>query len=343
MSAATHIEPCKTAGRERLVPNPKARLREQFHEVCRFKHLSVRTEEAYWGWLRRFLIFHKQGGQWRHPRELGAAEVQAFLTHLAAARQVAASTQNQALNALVFAYQDVLGVPLEEGMAFERAKRPQRLPVVLSQGEVKRLLAALAPEFQLPVRLLYGTGMRLMELLRLRVKDLDLERRQIAVRSGKGDKDRVTMVPESLVELLRAHLVRRQQGHQADAACGQGRVWLPDALARKYPAAAGEWGWQWVFAMNALSLDPASGERRRHHLLEDTVQRAVKAAGKATGLTKPVTPHVLRHSFATHLLENGYDIRTLQELLGHADVSTTQIYTHVMQRPGLGVRSPLDG
>ena len=384
MAENANIRPAITAGvggpKERVLPNPKLRLREQFHEVCRFKRLAERTEEAYWGWVRRFLVFCRdhphltpalsppsEGAErektWRHPRELGAAQVQAFLTYLAAQRQVAAATQNQALNALVFLYQEVLGRPLEEEMSFERATRPQRLPVVLSQGEIKRLLAAVAPEFQLPVRLLYGSGMRLMELLRLRVKDLDLERRQIAVRSGKGDKDRVTMVPESLVELLRAHLVQRQHGHAADVAAGHGRVWLPEALARKYPAAAAEWGWQWVFPAKGLAVDPetrrspsphpgplpslrGSGEGantlRRHHLLEDAVQRAVKAAGKAAGLAKPVTPHVLRHSFATHLLENGYDIRTVQDLLGHKDVTTTQIYTHVMQKPGLGVRSPLD-
>jgi integron integrase len=356
----SNIDPAITAParrpRERLIPNPKARLREQFHEVCRFRHLSERTEEAYWGWVRRFLVWARDqgstesrptglatGGAWRHPRDLGGAEVQAFLTHLATQQQVASSTQNQALNALVFLYQEVLGVALEEGMAFERAKRPQRLPVVLSQGDLRRLLAALAPDFQLPVRLLYGSGMRLMELLRLRVKDLDLERRQIIVRSGKGDKDRSTMVPESLVELLRAHLVQRQHQHEVDTVAGHGRVWLPEALARKYPAAAGQWGWQWVFVMNTLSVDRVSKERRRHHLLEDAVQRAVKAAGRAAGLRQSVTPHTLRHSFATHLLENGYDIRTVQDLLGHKDVTTTQIYTHVMAKPGMGVRSPLDG
>jgi len=370
-----NIDPAITASfrrpKERLVPNPKARLREQFREVCRFRHLSERTEEAYWGWTRRFLVWVRDhagpapdlgdgltspgvsGGEeagaegekkaWRHPRELGGAEVQAFLTHLAARRGVAAATQNQALNALVFLFEEVLGMELEEGMAFERAKRPQRLPVVLSQGEVRRLLAAVSPDFQLPVRLLYGSGLRLMELLRLRVKDVDLERRQIAVRSGKGDKDRVTMVPESLMELLRAQLVRRKHQHEADTAAGHGRVWLPEGLARKYPAAAADWHWQWVWVMKSLSRDGESGELRRHHVLEDAVQRAVKAAGKAVALSKVVTPHVLRHSFATHLLENGYDIRTVQDLLGHQDVATTQIYTHVMQKPGLGVRSPLDG
>jgi len=333
----------------RLIPNPKGRLREQFREVCRFKHLSERTEEAYWGWVRRYLIFHKRNGAWRHPQELGAAEVQAFLTDLATGRSsaaktgVAAATQNQALNGLVFLYREVLGVELEGEMFFERAQRPRRLPVVLSQAEVRRLLAAVPAEFQLPVRLLYGSGMRLMELLRLRVKDVDLERGQIVVRGGKGDQDRVTVLPESLAELLRAHLVERKAVHVADTAAGSGEVWLPEGLARKYPQAGHEWGWQWVFAMKRIAPDPVSGINRRHHLLEDSVQRAVKKAAEAAGLTKRVSPHVLRHCFATHLLENGYDIRTVQELLGHKDVATTMIYTHVMVKPGLGVRSPLDG
>ena len=356
MSDEQNIRRAKTAGKRcssaGLVANPKARLRDQLREVCRFRHLSPRTEEAYWGWVRRFLVWAKERpgvtrtsgpGLWRHPRDLGATEVQAFLTHLAVERAVAASTQNQALNALVFLYREVLGIALEAEMLFERATRPRRLPVVLSRDETRVLLAAVAPEFQLPVRLLYGSGLRLMELLRLRVKDVDLGRRQLVVRGGKGDKDRVTMVPESLVELLRAHLVGRKQMHEADLATGHGRVALPEGLARKYPAAPEEWGWQWVFAMKSLSVDRLSGERRRHHLLEDAVQRAVRAASRAAGITKPATPHTLRHSFATHLLESGTDIRTLQELLGHADVATTQLYTHVMQKPGIGTRSPLDG
>ena len=337
---------------EGMVPNPKARLEEQLHEVCRFRRMSVRTEEAYWGWVKRFLLWAKdrersagspEAAPWKHPRDLGAREVQEFLTDLACGRGVAAATQNQALNALVFMYQEVLGIALEEGMQFERARRPKRLPVVLSQAEARRVLAAVEPDCQLPVRLLYGTGLRLMELLRLRVKDVDLERRLITVRGGKGDKDRTTMVPESLVELLRAHLLQRRHGHAQDVVRGIGRVWLPEGLARKFPAAATDWIWQWVFVMNSVSTDPETGEDRRHHLPEHALQRAVKAAGKEAGITKPVTPHVLRHSFATHLLENGYDIRTVQALLGHQDVATTQIYTHVMAKPGLGVRSPLDG
>ena len=347
MENRRHIESAKTASprwpRDRLIPNPKARLREQLREVCRFKRMSARTEESYWGWVRRFLIYSKRSGAWRHPRALGGADVQSYLTHLAAQRQVAASTQNQALNALVFLYREVLGLDLEADLEFERAKRPRRLPVVLSQPEVKQLLAAVAPEFQLPVRLLYGSGLRLIELLRLRGKDVDVARHQLMVRAGKGDKDRVTMVPASLIPLLQAHLVQRRQMHEADLAAGYGRTPLPDALARKYPRAVSEWGWQWVFAMNKLSPDPATGELRRHHLLADAVQRAVKTAARAAQLVKPVTPHVLRHCFATHLLENGYDLRTVQDLLGHKDVTTTQIYTHVMQKPGIGVRSPLDG
>ncbi|NBR87868.1 MAG: integron integrase [Verrucomicrobia bacterium] len=342
MSHEATIKPANAAPFGRLVPNPKARLRDQIHEVCRFKHLSPRTEEAYWGWLRRFLLFHKQGEQWRHPRELGGPEVQRFLSHLATERQVAASTQNQALNALVFVYQEVLGQSFELGGEFERARRPRRLPVVLTRDEVRRLLAHIPAEHQLAVRLLYGSGLRLMELLQLRVKDLDLERRQISVRAGKGDKDRITMVPESLVEGLRAHLLQRRQVHAADLAAGFGDVALPQGLARKYPGAAEAWAWQWVFAMRSLSIDPASGQRRRHHVLADSLQRAVKEGARHAGLNKPATPHTLRHSFATHLLESGTDIRTVQDLLGHKDVSTTQIYTHVMQKPGLGVRSPLD-
>ena len=325
-----------------IVPNPKSRLKDQFHEVCRFRHLAVRTEEACWGWTVRFLRYCKRDGEWRHPRDLGSTEIAGYLTYLATHRNVAASTQNQALNALVFLFQQVLGRPPEAFEEFEPAKRPRRLPTVLTRDEVTRLLAGVQAEYQLPIRLLYGTGLRLMELLRLRIKDVDIPKRQITVRQGKGDKDQITMIPESLVEQLQAHLTGVKSLHASDVSAGNGAVKLPHALARKYPNAPRSPGWQWVFPMGSISRDPDDGSWRRHHLLEDTIQRAMKAAVKRAGLIKPASCHTLRHSFATHLLESGYDIRTVQELLGHQDVTTTQIYTHVMQKPGIGVRSPLD-
>lgn len=325
--------------RERLVPNPKARLKEQFHEVCRFKHLALRSEEAYWGWVVR-LVKHFDSKV--NPRDMSGEQLAEFLTHLATVGQVAASTQNQALNALLFLYREVLH--LERTVAdFERVRRPARLPEVLAQEQVRRVLGAVTPEHQLPLRLLYGTGMRLMELLRLRVKDVDFERNQIMVRGGKGDKDRATMLPERVKADLQNHVAQVELTHKQDVAAGLGEVWLPEGLARKYPKAAREWGWQWVFPARGIAVDPADGVLRRHHVKEDTLQRAVKAAVARVGIVKRVTPHTLRHSFATHLLENGYDIRTVQDLLGHKNVATTQIYTHVMQKPGLGVRSPLDG
>jgi len=322
-----------------FVPNPQLRLREQVREVMRFKHYAVRTEETYWGWMKQFIVFHGK----RHPREMGAGEVHEFLTYLAVERQVAVATQNQALNALVFLYGEVLHQPLGQLAVFTRPTRPARLPVVLAAGEVQRLLAAVGARYGLVVRLLYGTGMRVMEGLRLRVKDVDFERGQIMVRDGKGGKDRVTVLPESLVEELKVHLVRVRLMHEEDLREGFGRVYLPGALARKYPGAEREWGWQWVFPAERRSRDRESEMERRHHVQEENVQRAVKKAAEVAGLTKRVSPHVLRHCFATHLLENGYDIRTVQELLGHKDVATTMIYTHVMKKPGLGVRSPLDG
>jgi integron integrase len=354
---------------ELLIPNPKLRLRDQLHEVMRFKHYAVRTEEAYWNWIRQYLQFHRvkeQGstgelpppkereGRWRHPKELGTAEVHAFLAHLAVERTVAVSTQNQALNALVFFYGQVLHQPLGQLEEYARPTRLPRLPVVLTQGEVKRLLAALPERYALLGRLLYGTGLRVMEALRLRVKDVDFAGGQIVVRDGKGFKDRVTMLPESLRKLLEEQMARARLWHEEDLAAGFGRVHLPYALARKYPGADRAWAWQYVFPAKKRSVDPGTpspqpspqGEGavvRRHHVQEENVQRAVKEAARRAGLTKLVTPHVLRHSFATHLLENGYDIRTVQDLLGHKDVATTQIYTHVMVKPGIGVRSPLDG
>lgn len=315
-------------------------LSEVMRDKLRAGHYSLRTEEAYLGWVRRFIQFHGR----KHPRSLGATEVAAFLEDLAVRGQVAASTQNQALNSLVFLYEHVLEMELGSLGAFARAERPERLPVVLTQAEVRRVLAdgELEGTHHLIVQLLYGSGLRLLEALRLRIKDVDLAGLQIVVRSGKGDKDRVTMLPVSVAEVLREHMKRVRALHLEELSSGRGDVWLPDALGRKYPNASREWVWQWIFPAKQLSMDPVSGERRRHHVHENAVQKAVLAAGRRAGVAKRVTPHVFRHSFATHLLENGYDIRTVQELLGHADVSTTQIYTHVMVRPGLGVRSPLD-
>jgi integron integrase len=334
------MEPAKATFRVRegFVPNPKLRLREQLREVMRFKQFSLRTEEAYWVWIRQFIVFHNK----QHPRELGKAQVETFLSHLTTAKNVAVSTQNQALNALVFLYREVLHLPFDQLGAVKRPLRRPKVPVVLSQPEVTRLLETMEGTQGLIARLLYGTGLRLMEGLRLRVKDVDFGRGQIIVHDGKGFKDRVTMLPESLREPLTVHLKRVQRLHEQDLKLGLGRVWLPGALRVKYPNAEREWIWQYVFPSKSISVDPESKLRRRHHVNEMSIQRTVKAAARLANIRKMVTPHTLRHSFATHLLENGYDIRTVQDLLGHKDVATTQIYTHVMQKPGLGVRSPLD-
>ena len=324
---------------ERFVPNPKLKFMEQCREVMRFRRLALRSEQAYLEWIKRFIFFHDT----RHPKDMGEPEVRAFLTHLAVQRNVSAGTQNHALNALVFLYRHVIGRDFALLAGVKRAKRLHRVPVVLSKAEVQRLLTALPPKYRLFFQFLYGTGLRLMEALRLRVKDVDFERGQIIVRGGKGDKDRVTMLPESLRSAMREHLERVRLLHQKDLAAGLGAVPLPGALKVKYPGAEREWIWQWFWPGASISADPADGQRKRYHLHETSIQRVMQTAVKLAGLMKPATCHTLRHSFATHLLENGYDIRTVQDLLGHKDVSTTQIYTHVMTKPGIGVRSPLDG
>lgn len=300
--------------------------------------LSIRTEEAYVGWVRRFILANGK----RHPRELGAREVEAFLTHLAVQGHVSASTQNQALSALLFLYREVLQQELPWMENIQRAKRPERLPVVLSREEVAALLGEMNGVTWLMASLLYGAGLRLMECARLRVQDVDFVRREITVRQGKGGKDRRTMLPAMTVDALQGQLAEARRVHERDLAAGFGVVWLPNALARKYPNAAREWAWQYAFPASSRSTDPRSGVERRHHLDETVLQRAVKQAVRRARIDKPATCHTLRHSFATHLIEDGYDIRTVQELLGHKDVSTTQIYTHVLNRGGRGVLSPLD-
>lgn len=289
-------------------------------------------------WIKRLILFHGK----RHPAEMGKTEIEAFLTSLAVERNVSASTQNLALSAILFLYREVLETPLPWLGEVVRAKKPARLPTVLSPDEVRAVLAHTEGNVGLMLRLLYGTGMRLMECVRLRIKDVDFSMRQITVRDGKGGKDRVTMLPLSLEQPLRLHLAQVKAMHESDLAAGFGAVWLPDALAVKYPKAAKALGWQYVFPATGLSTDPRDGSRRRHHVDEKQLQRQLRKATLAAGVVKPVTPHTLRHSFATHLLESGYDIRTVQELLGHSDVSTTMIYTHVLNKGGRGVTSPLD-
>jgi integron integrase len=300
--------------------------------------MAKRSEEAYVGWIRRFILRNDK----RHPAEMGALEIERFLTHLAVQGKVSPSTQNQALSALLFLYRQVLDVELPWLDGIERAKKPTRLPVVLTVAETTALLGELVGVHWLMGSLLYGTGMRLMECVRLRVKDVDFARREILVRQGKGHKDRHTMLPRALIDALQAQLCEARRIHDRDLATGFGQVWMPDALARKYPAAAGEWGWQYVFPSAKRSEDPQTGNESRHHLDESTLQRAIKTARVRAKIIKPATCHTLRHSFATHLLEAGQDIRTIQELLGHKDVATTQIYTHVLNRGGHGVLSPLD-
>ncbi|MBL0166055.1 MAG: integron integrase [Propionivibrio sp.] len=317
--------------------SPKLLVRVRAH--LRFKHYSIRTETAYIGWIKRFIHFHGT----RHPAEMGKIEVEAFLTSLAVERNVSAATQNQALSALLFLYREILEIDLPWLDDVTHAKKPARLPTVLTLNETAALLDCIEDgEVRLIVRLLYGSGLRLLEGLRLRIKDVDLARRELIVRDGKGGKDRVTMIAAQLLEPLRLQIARRKLMHEEDLANGRGAVWLPEALSVKYPAAPLALGWQYVFAASGFSADPRSGAVRRHHVDEKRIQRAVKRAAAQAGIFKTVSPHTLRHSFATHLLEGGYDIRTVQELLGHSDVSTTMIYTHVLNRGGRGVASPLD-
>ena len=318
-------------------PQPP-KLLEQLRNRVRFKHYSLATERQYVHWVKRFILFHNK----RHPHEMGPAEVEAFLTHLAVDGHVSASTQNQALSALLFLYREVLEQDLPWLQEVVRVKRPARLPVVLTQTEVAEVLERMQGVHGLMARLLYGTGMRLMEVVRLRVKDVDFERLEIVVRDGKGGKDRVTMLPRKLATPLQEHMVWRRRLFEDDTAKGMADVFLPDALERKYPNAGTSWGWQYIFPSGSYSVDPRSGAERRHHMDEKLLQRSMKKAVQAASIAKPATPHTLRHSFATHLLQSGYDIRTIQELLGHADVATTMIYTHVLNQGGKGVASPLD-
>lgn len=322
------------------------KLLDQVRAKLRLLHYSLDTEESYSRWIERFIIFHKTDNHWRHPRDMGSTEIEEFLTHLARERHVSASTQNQAFCALLFLYHNVLEQPLDRIDAL-RAKRSRRLPVVLSREEVRTLLVALRQldtrePYALMAQLMYGTGMRIMECCRLRIKDVDFDRRQLIVRQGKGDKDRAVPFPASLREELHDAIRQRARQHHDDLARGLGHVWLPDALAVKFPQAAQELGWQFLFASRTLSRDPRSEYTRRHHIHEGCVQRAVHQTVQRLGWTKKVSCHTFRHSFATHLLEGGSDIRTVQELLGHADVSTTMIYTHVLERGACGVVSPLD-
>jgi len=337
--ASSAAMPSPSAGAAAAGPGgPPRRLLDALRERLRYLHYSIRTEEAYVHWVRSFVRFHGL----RHPRQMGADEVQAFLSWLAAERHVSASTHRQALAALLFLYQQVFGLRLPWMDAMERPQRKPRLPEVLSAAEVRAVLALLEGTHAVLAQLLYGTGMRITEALQLRVKDVDFERRVIVVRCGKGGKDRVVMLPAALAPALKAQLLRAHGLWQADARDGCGGVQMPDALERKYPRAGASWGWFWVFPRAEHSVCPRTGVRRRHHVFDQTFQRAFKHAVQRAGITRPATPHTLRHSFATHLLQAGTDIRTVQQLLGHSDVSTTMIYTHALGVAGGTVRSPLD-
>jgi integron integrase len=314
------------------------RLMDEMREALRSRHYSPRTEKAYCLWVRRYVRFHKM----RHPAEMGGPEINRYLTYLAVKQRVSASTQNQALAGLLFLYKHVIGREVEDLGTIIRARKPKRLPVVLTRDEVVEVLAELDGDTRLMAALMYGAGLRLTECLRLRVQDVDFGANELMVRDGKGGKDRVTVLPESVRQALLDQLEYARKVHQKDRSEGWGRVQMPEALTRKYPNAAAEWPWQWVFPQETRWSDPESGEQGRHHVHETILQRAVHEAVRRSGISKHASCHTFRHSFATHLLETGYDIRTIQELLGHKNVSTTMIYTHVLNRGGMGVRSPMD-
>ena len=320
------------------IPNKHPRLLNQVQDRIRAKHYSIRTEQAYLDWIKKFILYHGK----HHPADMGEVEICDYLTHLAVKRKVAASTQNQALSAILFMYKEIIKKDLEEFNDLIRAKRPSRLPVVFTPGETKKIIIQLEGANWLMGHLLYGSGLRIMECVRLRVKDIDFEYKQVVVRDGKGNVDRVTMLPQIITENLKHHLEKIKMLHKRDLDEGFGTVYLPYALERKYRNANRSWIWQYVFPAARRSVDPRSGIEQRHHISETVIQRAVKMAIRNAGITKAGTCHSLRHSFATHLLESGYDIRTVQELLGHKDVRTTMIYTHVLNRGGKGVKSPGD-
>jgi integron integrase len=318
--------------------NPPVKLLDKVRQSIRLKGYSIRTEKTYTSWIKRFILFHDK----RHPNEMGKPEIEAFLTHLAVNRNVAASTQNQAFNAILFLYNHVLDKEMPQGINALRSKKPVRVPTVMTREETLNLIGVMRGTHQLMAKLMYGCGLRVTECVRLRVKDVDFAMNQIVVRDGKGKKDRITVLPDDVKPAIKEHLVYVQQLHQSDLAKGYGKVYLPNALGRKYPSADTQWGWQYVFPAKKLSKDPRSGIKRRHHLHDSSIRKAIHKAVKLSMIVKPIGCHTLRHSFATHLLSDGYDIRTVQELLGHKDVSTTMIYTHVLNRGGKGVRSPLD-
>ena len=314
------------------------KLLDRVRHKIRLKHYSIRTEKAYISWIKRYIYFHNK----RHPEDMGRTEIEAFLTDLAVNGKISASTQNQAFNALLFLYKQVLNINVFDGVDAIRAKKPQRLPTVLSVEETMAIIDAITGTYQLMVKILYGCGLRGIECARLRVKDIDFKLNQIVVRDGKGHKDRITVFPDDIKATLREHLKYVKNLHKHDLSNGYGRVYLPNALAKKYKNAEKEWGWQYVFPSKSISVDPRTGINRRHHIHLNSLHKAIKTAAKLARINKPVSNHTFRHSFATHLLQDGYDIRTIQELLGHKDVSTTMIYTHVLNKGGRAVLSPLD-